>query len=148
MSKPLDKELNKTLRAVKKIKAKRVDDLEDYFHDSIVRVLFHGKPLEEWLGYVYQSVSKRVACGQEGRTFLSLDEALLPHDKSPNIDLVLDVEKAMLVLTPMQYDYIYDYFYEGFTLEEIAMLHDTTNQAVSQAIQRGLQQMKKVLKGS
>lgn len=144
---PLRSELASTLRAIQGLKAQRQDDLEDYFHDAIELVLSDGKTLDNWLPYLYKSVSRRIAFGNEGRVHLPLEESILPSERPPNLDLEIDIRKAILTLSDKQQQYIYEYFYEGFTLDEIAMLHDVTNQAVSKTIQRGLDVMRILLRG-
>lgn len=144
----LDDELTDTYRTVRSLHPSREDNLEDYFHDAIVRALRRGKPLETHQGYLYRTVSRRIACGQEehrGIIHLPLDEALTPALRSEHIDLILDIQYAMSTLTDLQYDYIYMFFYEGHTLEEIAMLRDATYQNVDKCIHRGLAAMRKVL---
>lgn len=147
MSKPLEEELAGTLHSIYALKARSPDELEDYFHDAIIKALKQGKPLENWLGYLYKSVSKRVAHGQEGRVYLQLNEALVPDEKSATSSLKLDIKKALAAVSPLRRMYIYEYFYEGYTLEEIAERHGVTNQAVSKSIQKGLAVMKGVLEG-
>lgn len=143
----LDDELADTLRAVRGLKAQRQDDLEDYFHDAIAKALEKGKPLEDWLPYLYKSVYRRVACGQEGRIHLPLEEALLPEEHPTNIDTQVDVRAALQQLTPTQQEYLYAYFYKGHTLEEVAMLYDVSSQSVGHVVQRGLNAMRRILSG-
>ncbi len=140
--------LHETFKAVCSLNPSRPDNLEDYFHDAVELALRTGKPLETHQVYLYKSVSKRIAYGKEehrGVTHLELHESLVSPTQPESIDLVLDIQHAMSTLTDRQYDYIYMFFYEGHTLEEIAMLRDATYQGVAQCIQRGLGQMKRML---
>ena len=143
----LDDELANTLRAVRGLKAQRQDDLEDYFHDAITKALSKGKSLEDWLPYLYKSVYHRVACGQEGRVHLPLEEALIEESHPVNIETQVDVRTALAQLTETQQEYLYAYFYKGHTLEEIAMLYDVSLQSVERVIQRGLDSMRRILVG-
>ena len=143
----LDDELANTLRAVRGLKAQRQDDLEDYFHDALCAALAKGKPLEEWLAYVYKCVHHRIAYGREGHIHLPLDEGLVSESHPENNELQIDIKSTIAQLTPTQQDYIYAYFYLGHTAPEIAMLYDVTKQAVEQAINRGLESMRYILSG-
>lgn len=145
MHKPLEDELAATLRTVFSLRARRQDELEDYFHDAIVKALRQGKDINQWLGYVYRTVSRRIACGQEEREHLPLVEEIVPEEKPPDIGLMLDVQKAMAAVHPQGRVYLYEYFYEGCTLEEIANKYGVTNQTVSKSIQRGLGIMRGIL---
>ena len=141
----LANDLANTLRAVRSLKAQRQDDLEDYFHDAIAKTLEKGRPLEEWLAYLYKSVYHRVACGQEGRIYLPLEEGVLQEERPVNIDAQVDVRAALAQLTSTQQEYLYAYFYKGHTLEEIAAQYHVTRQSVERVIQRGLDTMKRIL---
>ena len=145
MSKPLDEELASTLHTIYALKARSPDELEDYFHDAILRAIQQGKPLKEWLGYLYRSVSNRIACGQEARPYLSLEESLIPDNHIVDTGLEVDIKKALALLSPLRQQYIYDYFYEGYTTEEIAERYGVSNQTVGTVIRRGLKEMRKVL---
>lgn len=141
---PLDNELAETLLAVRGLNAQRQDYIQDYFHDAIVHELGKGKDLNHWLGYIYKCVSKRIGRGREGPMDLSLEESIVP-DKPTNLDLKIDIAKGFTALTPLQAQYIYEYFYEEYTLAEIAIKHRTSLQCVEKCINRGLATMKKVL---
>lgn len=142
----LNKKLDETLRAVRGLRALRQDDIEDYFHDAIVRVLTQEKSLDEWLGYIYKSVANRIACGQEGKVYLPLTEEIVPDEHSPNIDLKVDLERAFEKVSKKSKVYIYERYFEGRLLEEIAQRYGVTHQAVNRTIQQGLRKMRKVLK--
>ena len=145
MSKPLDDELAATLHTISALKARSPDELEDYFHDAILKAIQQGKPLKQWLGYIYKTVSKRIACGQEARGYLSIEESLVPDSHTIDTGLQLDIRKALAVLSPLRRQYIYEYFYEGYTMEEIAKRHGVGNQTIGTVIKRGLREMRKVL---
>ena len=125
--------------------AQRQDDLEDYFHDAIQRILTQGKPLGDWLPYIYKAVYLRISVGREGRVYVPLTEAISPETKPVNLNTQIDVRKAILQLSPRQQEFIYDYFYEELTLDEIASKYQVSTQAASRTIQRGLDGMRKVL---
>ena len=144
----LDDALNETYKAIRSLNPSRPDNLEDYFHDAIARAMHRGKSLDTHQVYLFRTVERRIAYGQEehrGVTHLPLYEEVVPSVQNEHIDLVLDIQRAMSRLTDLQYEYIYMFFYEGHTLEEIAMLRDTTYQSVERCIQRGLAQMKQAL---
>ena len=145
----LEEELTKSFRAIRGLRPQHQDSLEDYFHDAILYVLTNKdlqvKTLEEWLGYVYRRVANQIACGQEDRVHLPLEEALVSDERPTNIDLQIDMQKALKVLPEKASVYIYERFYEGRTLEDIAQRHHVTAQAVDCSIQNGLRKMKKVL---
>ena len=148
----LEEELTKSLRAIRGLRPQRQDSLEDYFHDAILYVLTNKdlqiKTLEEWLGYVYKRVANQIACGQEGRVHLPLEEALVSDERPTNIDLQIDIQAALKVLSPRAQVYVYERFYEGRTLEEIAQKHSVTAQAVDESIKYALKKMRKVLEGA
>ena len=141
----LEDDLAHTQRAVSRLRARRPDNLEDYFHDAICRALSRGIPLGNQ-GYLYKSVYNRIACGQEGRPVVPLEESIAEDGQQENTDLKLDIQRGLAALTPLQYKYVYDKFFEGFTEREIAMLYDTTHQSVDRVIQRALEMMRKVLR--
>jgi DNA-directed RNA polymerase specialized sigma24 family protein len=145
LSKPLDDELAATLHAIYALKARSPDELQDYFHDAVLTTLEQGKPLQEWLGYIYKAVYKRIGWGLEVRNYIPIEESLIPDSKPIDTGLCLDMEKALGVLSPLRRQYIYEYFYEGYTTEEIATKHGVSNQTVGTVIRRGLKEMKKVL---
>jgi len=145
LSKQLDDELIDTLHTIYALKARSPDELEDYFHDAILKAINQGKPLKEWLGYIYQSVYKRIACGQEVRSYLPIEESLIPDNKPLDTALQVDIRKALSTISPLRQQYIYDYFYEGYTTEEIAAKYGVGNQTVGTVIRRGLKEMRKVL---
>ena len=141
----LDKVYTDTQRAVRGLDAARHDNIDDYMHDAVVNQLEKHRSLNEWMGYIYQCVSRRIGRGREGPMDLPLEESIVPDTKSSNLDLKIDIKKAMDSLTTMQAAYIYGYYFEGYTLEEIAAIHDTTISLVEKGINRGLRKMKKVL---
>jgi DNA-directed RNA polymerase specialized sigma24 family protein len=143
--KPLKNELADTLQSIRGLNALRQDDLEDYFHDAIAHALSKGRLLDNWLGYLYKSVAGRVAFGREGKVHLQLEESIVPEVSPPNIDLQIDMQRAVQTLSFTQQIYIYAYFYEGFTLGEIALFYGVSNQAVSKTIKLALENMRVVL---
>jgi DNA-directed RNA polymerase specialized sigma24 family protein len=140
----LDDDLTRTKHTIGRLRARRPDNLEDYFHDAICRALTRKIPLTDQ-GYLYKSVYNRIACGREERDYVLLDEGLVEDTHSLDRHLKLDVQQALKTLRPVQYLYIYEFFYEGYTCREIARRHYVTFQAVNQAIQRALQAMKRIL---
>ena len=138
-------ELLKTRRRVLRLRAHNPDALEDYFHDAVIRVLQDGKSVEQWLPYIYRSVSLRIRYGREDQGHAPLIEDALPEQTPANAALKVDIERALNVLSPRQRLYIYLFFYEEWLLEEIAEQHHISVQAAHQVIQRALYQMKKVL---
>lgn len=145
MPKSFDDELASTLRTIHSLRARSQDELEDYFHDAIVKTLKQGKDVSHWLGYIYKTVYLRISCGQEEREHLQLKEEIVPHAKPIDIALKIDIERAIAEVHPRGQIYLYEYFYEGRTTEEIAGRYSVASQAVSKSIQRGLIVMRGVL---
>jgi DNA-directed RNA polymerase specialized sigma24 family protein len=149
--KSLEQELIETLHTVRSLPARSQDELEDYFHDAIVKVLTphkvtqEVKKLDEWLGYIYKTIARRIACGQEPREYLPLSESGLPYENPPSYDNKLIVKRLLIQLTPSTRQYTYEFFYEGRNAADIARRHHVTRSAVQAAIERGLIAMRKVL---
>jgi len=141
----LDKDLADTLKAVYGLEAARRDNLEDYFHDAIIQKLVKSQPLDSWLPYIYQCVYRRIGRGREGPMDLPLEESIVPETRPDNLDIKIDVRNAFKLLTARQAAYIYAYFYEGYTLPEIAKEYKTSMQCVDKCITRGLHKMKGAL---
>jgi predicted DNA-binding protein YlxM (UPF0122 family) len=76
---------------------------------------------------------------------LPLNEAVTPDIERTNLDLQIDIHNAFKLVTTTQAIYIYEYYYEGYTLSEIAARHHASYQAVHRSIQRGLEKMKGAL---
>jgi DNA-directed RNA polymerase specialized sigma subunit len=142
--KPVEQELAETLRSVRGLRAQSPDEIEDYFHDSIVNILDRGRKVEGWLAYLYQSVKQRLKYGKEVRPNLPLTEAIVPSEHTVCLDTALDIEKALGVLSERERAYIMDYFYEGYTLIEMAARHNVTNQYISKVIRQALANMREV----
>lgn len=140
-----DNDLHDTLASVRALEAIRPDNLEDYYHDAIVHELRKGREIHKWLGYIYQCVSKRIGRGREGPIDISLDENITLFNRRTSIDLELDMKYALGTLTYKQALYIYNYYYEGYTLEEIALANYVSMKSVDFCIQRGLQRLRQVL---
>jgi DNA-directed RNA polymerase specialized sigma24 family protein len=141
----IDQELADTFSAIRGLRAERPDNLEDYYHDAIVHELTKNRELGNWLPYIYQCVYRRIGRGREGPMDLPFHEAVIPNGLNENIDLKIDIRNAFKLLTATQAEYIYEYFYDGYSLPEIAIRHHAAQQTVNRCIQRGLQRMKGAL---
>ena len=142
----LEKDFISTLNSIRSLQAKRPDDLEDYFHDAIVSRLALGLELKDWMPYIHKAVVWRVLFGnREGRMDLSLEEELVGEAHPINLDAKVDVQRAMTCLTRQQAAYVYEYFFDEFTQDEIAMRHDVTQQNVQKVLQTALNKMRHYL---
>ena len=143
---PLEQDFATILISIRALQAKRPDNLEDYFHDAIVNRLALGLELKDWIPYLYQSVFKRVLFGnREGRMDLSLEEELVGEANPVNLDAKVDVQRAMTCLTRQQAAYVYEYFFDEYTQDEIAIRHDVTQQNVQKVLQTALNRMRHYL---
>jgi DNA-directed RNA polymerase specialized sigma24 family protein len=142
--KTVEQELAETLRTVRGLRAQSPDEIEDYFHDSIVNLLGKGRRIDGWLGYLYKSVKQRLRFGKEVRPNLPLTEAIVPSVPTVSLDTMLDIEKALGVLSERERAFIMDYFYEGYTLVEMEVRHQVTNQYISKVIRQALANMREV----
>lgn len=125
--------------------AQSPDEVEDYYHDGIVIALEKQKDLEEWARYIYASVKRRIGYGREAKQHLQLNEEITEDTRHASLTLQIDILRALEQLSTVRKNYIYNYFYEGYTLEEIAVKYKVSPQVVSKVIGRGLKEMKKIL---
>lgn len=143
--KPLDQELAETFRTIRSLRARSPDELEDYFHDSLVSTLGKGRPLSTWMGYIYKSVQQRLRFGREAEPYVPLEESIFPAVEGVGIDNKLDIKRALATLTPRRQAYIHEYFYEGYTLEEMAERHQLSIKGVQKVLVKGLRDLRTIL---
>ena len=141
----LDRELASTFSSVCELDAAMPDDMEDYFHDVIVSLLRRDKPLLTHQGYLYESVRKRIMYGREGRMDLELEEEFRLQSRPVNLDLKIDIRRAIRKLGLKYRNCLYLYYYEGYKLREIADRYDVSIVRIHGIIQKGLRQMKVIL---
>lgn len=143
MNKSIEQELQETLNTVRALRAQSPDEIEDYFHDSIVGALAKGKPLRHWMGYIYKTVQRRLSFGKEGVVpYVPLAEAVIPAPETTSEETLIDIKTALHALPVWKREYILEYFYGGWTLEEIAVKHQVSNQYVSRVISSALREMR------
>ena len=141
----LSDELSNTLRMVQALKARSPDELEDYFHDSVLDRLEGGHDLEGWLPYIYKSVRRKIEFGREAREHLPFQEELV-EGRETSLSLRLDLDKALNSLAPRKRALIYQYYYLDRTLRDIAREWNVSFQAVSTMHQRALKEMREFLR--
>lgn len=139
-----------TRRAIRSIaeRALSPDEVEDHFHDAIVSELLKHNDPEQRLHFIFSAVRKRIELGwgshhsKESKQYLQLNEEITqdPNPLSPSLQI--DIRDALAQLSPLQQKYIYLYYYEGYTIVEIATQYRVTHQAVTRVLHRGLGQMK------
>ena len=143
--KSFDQELAETLRTVRSLKASVPDEIEDYLHDSIVRALSQGRNMSRWWGYIYIAVKHRLINGREAQPYVAIEDSIFPAEERVSLDTKLDIKRALACLTPRKRDYIQEYFFEGWTLEEMEEKHGVSNQYISKVIKQALEDMRGVL---
>ena len=57
-----------------------------------------------------------------------------------------DLRKAINKLSEVQKRRIKMYYFENMNVEEIALIENTTHQAVSKSIRKGIEEIKKIIK--
>ena len=147
--KSLEQDLTETLNTLGslRLRAKLPDNLEDYFHDALLLMLEKGRHVQQWMGYIYKSISRMLWFGREPLQHLSLDEQLIPYVEAVSLDIKIDIRRALATLSPKRRAFILDYFYSGYTLDEIAEAYGISHQRVARIIADGLYDMKLILEG-
>lgn len=148
----LDERLKLTLKNVLRIKAKRPDDLEDYLHDAVLTQIERGFDIEKNMGYIYNVVKHRVYWGygkKEARDYIPWTDALTNTVKQSHndINVSIDIRRAVALLPIQQRNFVHDYYYSGFTLVEIAERYGCKKSWVHIVLRQGLQTLARTLRG-
>lgn len=124
------------------------DNVEDYFHDAIVKQLIEGKKLEDWLGLVYRCVHTRLRYKSSNeKTYLQLDEVTIPVEDRLSINTKIDIKNAWEKLSPRERSYIDLNFWHGLSYKAIAQKEHISHQMVDKIIDRGLKKLSESLRG-
>ena len=127
--------------------AKSADELEDYINDVVVQLMVHGRDVRQWLGYIYKAVVKRIQYKREHRNLdaLSLDAITNVADGGLPFTVKADIHRAIAKLNPNQQELVYKYFFEGYTLQELADMRGCRAVTIYQTLGRALANLRREL---
>ena len=142
--------LRSLYRKLSALGAERNDDVADYAHDIVVQLTRQGRDVQQWLGYIYNAVCKRIRYRREqGRMVeqqsVSLDSILnLPAPDVP-LNMLIDLRHAIELLPEQQRQRVTAYYFEGYTEKEIAKLQGVSQAAVHYSLTNALIALRKRL---